>query len=75
MNRLEWARRAGQGAAMMSPTMTAAVQECAALVRDVTPTLPTDAHTDTALTIMAWEHLRPADVALTGSADEERRHA
>lgn len=72
MNRVEWAKRAGQGAALMSPAMTEAVRECAALVRDVTPSLPKDAHTDTALTIMAWEHLRPAeDAAVT----DERRQA
>ncbi len=71
MNRLEWAKRAGQGVAGMSPLMTAAVQECAALVRDVTPTLPKDAHTDTALIIMSWEHLRPAEDAAV--ADERRQ--
>ena len=71
MNRLEWAIRAGQGAALMSPEITAAVRECATLVRDVMPALPRDAHTETALTIMAWEHLRPAeDVA---AADERRQ--
>jgi hypothetical protein len=71
MNRLEWAQRAARGVATMSPQMTEAVRECAALVRDVAPALPQDVHTETALTILAWEHLRPADVV----ADEERRRA